>query len=219
MQQAVILLLVVVVLLLYFWPPPRRSVCTASRSCWTVMAEFADSHDAAQLLDTANQRLLIFLRHLRDKYYVDLDDATMETIMVRAPGHRDTDKYKIISAILRDYDPSTVMENDPRRGGETSYNINKGGQLVICLREKVAPYRLVDINTLMYVMLHEVGGHIGSYDVWGHPERFWEVFKFILREAVEAGVYRRVDYTAHPTVYCGLRLDYQPLDDAGIADI
>lgn len=197
---------------------PSRGV----HQCWPVIEDFPDQAEAAALLTVAHKRMLRFLAHLRDKYMVDLDDETREMYLRQGKigeNHTKEDRYLIISAILAGYDPVAIYENSPTVPGETSYNVNKGERLVICLRSRDPPHELVDINTLMYVMLHEVGGHIGAYDVWGHPQRFWSIFKFILAEAVHAGVYRKEDYEAKPVWYCGLKLDYQPLDDPTLPSI
>jgi hypothetical protein len=106
-----------------------------------------------------------------------------------------------------------LFEISPRNNANlTSYTENKGDQLVLCLREKTprnGEYQLHDHNTMMFVVCHEIT-HIMN-DQWGHEREFWELFKVVLENAIEAGVYRPVDYRNHPINYCGLVLNYSPL--------
>jgi hypothetical protein len=71
---------------------------------------------------------------------------------------------------------------------------------------------------LLYVMLHEAA-HIANYSTWGHDRRFWEVFRFVLKNAVEAGAYVPKDYSKAPEVYCGMDVNYSPLFDNRLADL
>jgi len=77
---------------------------------------------------------------------------------------------------------------------------------------------LEDIETVFFVMLHECA-HIANYNGWGHDTRFWTVFKFIIHEAVLAGVYTPIDYAKHPKEYCGISVYYQPLFDDALSNL
>jgi predicted metal-dependent hydrolase len=52
------------------------------------------------------------------------------------------------------------------------------------------------------VVIHELG-HIASKSI-GHTKEFWSTFKFILKEAVEMGLYKNVNYANNPQPYCGI---------------
>ena len=69
----------------------------------------------------------------------------------------------------------------------TSYSINKGEQIVFCLRAKDNTKALVDLNTMVFVALHELG-HIATESI-GHNKEFWDNFKWILRVAVKEKIY------------------------------
>jgi hypothetical protein len=45
----------------------------------------------------------------------------------------------------------------------------------------------------------------------GHKKEFWDNFTFLLEYATEAGLYEAVDYAKHPSEYCGLTIDSNPL--------
>lgn len=92
-----------------------------------------------------------------------------------------------------------LTENiDPSK---TSYTVNKGEKVVICLGTggKIYP-----INLLMYVALHELA-HIGCESV-GHQEEFINFFEFLVKTAVKENIYSFEDYSKYPTEYCGMTI-------------
>ena len=110
------------------------------------------------------------------------------------------------------YDPTIIYENDP--GDSTSYTIGKGDLLMLCVRNIDEKNKLTDINTLTFVVLHELS-HIAN-TTWGHDDRFWKTFKFILETAVYNKLYTPIDYSVNQVNYCGLLLDYNPLFDSNV---
>jgi hypothetical protein len=91
----------------------------------------------------------------------------------------------------------------------TSYSINKGEQIVFCLRAKDTTKQLVDLNTMVFVALHELG-HIATESI-GHNKEFWDNFKWILRVAVKEKIYTFQDFNKDPKGYCGIQITDQPL--------
>jgi predicted metal-dependent hydrolase len=85
----------------------------------------------------------------------------------------------------------------------TSYSINKGEELVFCLRCKKTK-SLHHINLLMYVATHEMA-HTACPET-GHTPLFNKIFKFMLEQAVNINLYIYEDYSSHPIEYCGMRL-------------
>jgi hypothetical protein len=122
--------------------------------------------------------------------------------------------------LISNYNSDEIYEISPlNKQGLTSYTENKK-VLILCLRRKAADlaghHPLHDINTMMFVVLHELTHMMNS--TWDHHYDFWQLFKFVLENAVEAGVYTPVDYSRAPIVYCGLRLSYNPLYDPRLDD-
>lgn len=191
---AIILLL----LLLYFKYVPYRRVRHGNYVY--NMAQFHNSSDATKRLGKINDDIIKFLKHLRDKYNVDNNATEID------------DRYTMIDHMLNNYNPEVIYETNPLYTSDTSYMINKGARFHVCLRQKYKPNTFVDENTMMFVYLHELS-HIAAYDVVGHPTRFWEVFKFVLEEAVDFGIYTPVDYSVDRVDYCGLEINYSPLFD------
>ena len=86
----------------------------------------------------------------------------------------------------------------------TSYSVNKGEEIVFCLKSRKDPYNLHDINLMMYVAIHELA-HIGCHEI-GHTDLFKKIFAFYLEVAIELGIYKHVDYEIEPLEYCGMIL-------------
>ena len=85
----------------------------------------------------------------------------------------------------------------------TSYSVNKGEELVFCLRSRKTN-KLHDINLMMYVAIHEMA-HIGCYEI-GHTQLFKEIFAFYLKVAMELNIYKYDNYDISPIEYCGMIL-------------
>lgn len=83
----------------------------------------------------------------------------------------------------------------------TSYTVNKGDKIVLCLRSKQTG-KIHDINLLMYVVIHELS-HIACPEI-GHTELFKQIFKMLLEFCIYIKIYERVDYEIKPEEYCGI---------------
>ena len=209
-MRALICLLIAVLFLIYYYTPQRVRVNVDNRA-WSVVGSYDNSGEAALMLSRLHARMLKFLKFLKVKYHVDeTDDIIAEEGTLHNVGSEDV--QRIVNSLLDNYNPDAFYENDPRYSGDTSYTLNKGDSMYICLRKRTNPIEFEDEETIFFVMLHECA-HIGNYNGWGHDDRFWTVFKFLLHEAVEAGIYKPIDYAAHPRTYCGLDIYFQPLND------
>ena len=85
----------------------------------------------------------------------------------------------------------------------TSYSVNKGEEIVFCLRSKKTG-NLHDINLMMYVAIHELA-HIGCFEI-GHTPLFKRIFALYLTVAIELGIYKYDNYDSNPVEYCGMIL-------------
>lgn len=110
---------------------------------------------------------------------------------------------------LRHWDNTFVLENikESWKNESTSYSINKGEQLVFCIRDKLNN-SIHDINTLMFVAIHELA-HIVTNELQ-HTDKFWNNMKKLLHRAEDIGVYKYVDYRMNPVEYCGMMIDSSP---------
>ncbi len=101
-----------------------------------------------------------------------------------------------------------IMET-PSDDKYTSYTINKGEKIVFCLRSKILE-NIHDINTLMYVVIHEMA-HVGCPE-YGHTPLFRKIFKFLLEQSIIIDIYDPVDYRIEPQPYCGMVINEYILD-------
>jgi len=161
-----------------------------------------NSQEAAEILATLNGRLTELMRVMRRNYHT---------------SNRDT--QIITRRMLTRYDPDSLAENSPLDPNkETSYTVNKGSTVALCIRERDPTasgntniHDIHDLSTLTFVAIHEMA-HIGTVPT-GHPYEFWRTFKRLLYEAENAGIFKSIDYKQYPMVYCGIDIDHNPLYD------
>ena len=113
-----------------------------------------------------------------------------------------------IRRLVKKFNPNKIMETLPT-SEYTAYSENKGKKIAFCLnKEKHNNNNLIDENTLMFVAIHEMS-HVATESI-GHNKEFWDNFKFLLKEAKEAGLYNIVDYSTHNEEYCGMTITDNP---------
>ena len=116
-----------------------------------------------------------------------------------------------VQRLVNGYNPKKIYETLPT-SEFTAYSENKGEKLAFCLdTEKNNKGRLIDMNTLMYVALHEVS-HIATKSI-GHNDEFWDNFKFMITEAKEINIYNPINYRKEPARYCGMNISDSPYYD------
>ena len=110
--------------------------------------------------------------------------------------------------LINNFRPDRISEGS-ENSKYTSYSINKGEKLVLCLRSKDERKELVDLNTMMFVSLHELS-HMGTESI-GHTAEFWNNFRWILKEAIKINIYKYQDFNSKPEGYCGIHITDNPL--------
>lgn len=118
--------------------------------------------------------------------------------------------------LLARYNPDTILENSPNDpSGDTSYTIDKGRVVALCLRERDPTASgdpevqdLHDLETLTFVAFHEMA-HVAT-DAVDHPPEFWACFRFLLETAERENIYTSPRYQERPVEYCGTVIDYNP---------
>lgn len=83
----------------------------------------------------------------------------------------------------------------------TSYSVNKGEQIVYCIRSKYDG-SIHGINLLMYVALHEMA-HVACPE-YGHGDLFKKIFAFLAQTGIKLNIYKKINFAEHPTEYCGM---------------
>lgn len=143
-----------------------------------------DASEAADLIATIKNKLNTLLEHL-EKTYGNSDNR--------------------VAMLKENYKPDRLSEGVDTPG-YTSYSVNKGEQIVLCLRNKD---KLMDINTMTFVVLHEFA-HLATESI-GHTDEFWGNFKWILEESINIGIYTRQDFKNNNVDYCGIKITSTPL--------
>lgn len=108
---------------------------------------------------------------------------------------------KIKNVVIRESGTNSVY---------TSYTVNKGEQIIFCIRSKsiasiAQKCNIHDFNLVMYVLLHEIS-HVACPE-YDHTPLFKKIFKFICEEAIELGVYQKINFVESPKEYCGMMIN------------
>lgn len=147
-----------------------------------------DKQNAANLISSITQKLSKLTDYLVKKYPND------------ERGFR----------LKKKFNPKNIEESEA--GSQfTSFSVNKGEKIVFCIRSKDKFANLEDENLIMFVALHELA-HIMTISI-GHTEEFWNNFRFMLKEAIKIGIYKRHDFKKKPEKYCGTTITDTPLKD------
>jgi len=170
-------------------------------------------HDMAHVTSTVDGQKYI-VRNLPDKQ--DAADRLARTRgkllrLMQTLKQTHPDK-PFVAQLLRNFDgdPSRFSESTPD-ASYTSYSVNKGEKVFMCLRQRNEKEELVDENIITFVALHEMS-HIGTSEI-GHTALFWNNFGWLLKRAEEIQIYEYTDFSAHPVEYCGIHITDQPTYD------
>lgn len=194
----VIGVVVVVGLVIWLALDKKENFHCPSHRCYKTV-EHTDSQDAAKRMDEINTWILKLIKHVREKY------------MFSTPANEPKIKIETMRRLLANYNPELLREHRPVSTENTSFVTNKTEDFAMCLRDPTKNYELHSLETLVFVAAHEIS-HMANLD-YGHGPTFWRDFKFILEEAVEAGIYQPINYKYQPMQYCGIDVNYNPYFD------
>ncbi len=151
-----------------------------------------------------NRRYLVQKLRNKEKATDILGIVHNRIFILRDYLEKNMDKYPEYKPYIKQFcsriDNLVLTENSPD-GKYTSYTVNKGEEMVLCLRSKKSK-ELHDLNLVMYVVLHELA-HIACPEI-DHTELFKKIFMFLIKIAVELDIYELVDYQIDPHEYCGM---------------
>ena len=117
---------------------------------------------------------------------------------------------KRVKQLVNGFNPKKISETLPT-STLTAYSENKGEKIAFCLNKTKDGDKLIDLNTLTFVAIHELA-HIMTTSV-GHKQEFWQNFKFLLVNAKDANIYQPIDYKKNPKQYCGMDITDNPYFD------
>ena len=144
-----------------------------------------DSLEAANLIAKIREKLVVLMEHLEKSFSINDERVRL---------------------LKKNFRPDRLKEGVDTPG-YTSYSINKGEQIVLCLRSND---KLVDLNTMLFVVLHEFA-HLSTESI-GHTEEFWDNFKWILEESINIGIYTKQEFKVKNVEYCGMTITSSPLE-------
>lgn len=146
----------------------------------------SDKQEAANVLAKIRQNILLLASDLYAHRH-DPENAKYEEYITR----------------LYERAPKIIIVESTKDSKYTSYSINKGEQIVFCLRKRLLPNNLYDINLMMYVVLHEIS-HVACPIYDNHGPLFREIFNFITLSAIKLNIYSKINFKESPINYCGL---------------
>ena len=122
-----------------------------------------------------------------------------------------------VKQIINNFDCSSERFSESTPDAQyTSYSVNKGEKIFMCLRQRNEKEELVNENTILFVALHEMS-HVGTSSI-GHTPEFWNHFAWILEQAERVKIYEYTDFAAHPVEYCGVHITDSPTYKKGVSD-
>ena len=122
-----------------------------------------------------------------------------------------------VKQIIHNFDCSSERFSESTPDAQyTSYSVNKGEKIFMCLRQRNEKEELVNENTILFVALHEMS-HVGTSSI-GHTPEFWNHFAWILEQAERVKIYEYTDFAAHPVEYCGVHITDSPTYKKGVSD-
>ena len=116
----------------------------------------------------------------------------------------------VTQRLVAGFNPQRISETLPT-SELTAFSENKGEKIAFCLNTTKEGNKLIDLNTLTFVALHELT-HVMTTSI-GHKQDFWQNFKFVLENAKAANIYMPVDYKKNPQEYCGMTINDNPYYD------
>ena len=148
----------------------------------------------------------LLLSKIRDRL-----SSIVEKVCVDIDAKDNSKEHNVsLKRLKKNFKPNNITESSP--GNKyTSYSINKGDKIVFCIRAKDGSNDLVDINTMMFVAIHELA-HLMTKSI-GHTTEFWDNMRFLLKVGIEIGVYKKQDFNSNPVDYCGTKITDTPLNN------
>lgn len=130
-----------------------------------------------------------------------------ELVTYCGKNHSDNEN---VQRLVQKFNPTKITETLPT-SEFTAYSENKGEKIAFCLEKHKGKSKLIDLNTLTFVAIHEMA-HVMTKSE-GHKQEFWKNFKFLLTCAKDANIYNPVDYKNDPQPYCGMTINDNPYYD------
>lgn len=169
---------------------------------YPVVAKYENTKIAANMIGDMHIFTSNLIKKLKSVYLVEIFPQTPEYVVGR----------NITKLLIKRFHHDSLVENDPPSADKTSFVVNKGDKISLCLREKESGNnKFHDLDILKFVMLHELS-HMVSVSV-NHDVEFWTNFKFLLEFCDKYNIYKVPNYEKNNINYCGLNVSYVPSMD------
>ena len=159
------------------------------------------------------------VRNLPDKQDAADRLARVRAKMLRLRKHLEQTHMDkpFVSQMIRNFDCSSSRFSESTPDAQyTSYSVNKGEKIFMCLRQRNEREELVNENIVLFVALHEMS-HVGTASI-GHTPEFWNHFAWVLKQAEHLKIYEYTDFAAHPVEYCGVHITDSPTYKESVTD-
>ena len=113
------------------------------------------------------------------------------------------DMFQYVKKLKNKLSNIQIQENTGNNN-YTSYSINKGEKLILCIRSKHTD-KIHNINDLVYVAIHELA-HMACPE-YHHTDLFYKINKYLLLKAIEYNLYIYENYNDNNVEYCGIDLN------------
>jgi len=150
-----------------------------------LVRDLEDKQEAADMLAKLKKNIMIIVNYLYE-------------------NKNNYNEYKKYIEQLHSRIQNVIINESSVNSAYTSYSVNKGEQIIFCLRSKYYKNKIHDLNLLMYVALHEMS-HTACTE-FGHTKLFKQIFAFITKIAIRIGLYKPIDFEKNPMEYCGLTI-------------
>jgi hypothetical protein len=195
-----ILLLITLFIIIYFRIGNRDMMYIKSDidHKFYMVRDRKDKKAAANMLAIVKQNILGVTKYMSDKL---LDpNLSKQPRYIQYKPYIEQLKTKIKNVVIRESSANTV---------HTSYTVNKGEQIVFCVRSKslsnsLKKTNIHGLNLVMYVALHEIS-HVACPE-YDHTPLFKDIFHFICEEAIEMNIYKKINFNNKPEEYCGMMI-------------
>jgi predicted metal-dependent hydrolase len=199
MRLIILLILIIVILGVFYWYNYGKMTFIKSPidNNFYMVRDLPDKYTAVNLLATMRLNIIKLKDHLNSKKDTDYKEYKQYIEQLSNRIHNVTISESRGNEDVKD-------ENGENKEIVTSYSVNKGEELVFCLRSRKEKDMFHTINILMYVILHEIS-HIACPE-YGHGPLFKKIFAFFTKTAMNLKIYEYDDYAKSPKEYCGIYL-------------
>lgn len=186
MKESIIISIFIIIIYIFFISNKTNLLLIEKNGNKILVRDMKDASESAELLSTVIDKMYI----LRDNLVQDklLYPEFTEDIILMSNNFNKT---------------RTIIYENNINSEYTSYSVNKGEEIVFCLRCKKTTI-LHNLNLIMYVAIHEMA-HTACIEI-GHPPLFNKIFKFLLEHAIRLKIYYYENYNINPVEYCGMTL-------------